>query len=607
MGERLMHTPFHRKPYSSVTEDSLLDTANQVILPMLSTSVGTAPLPGNQGGGGGESPSAVAEAAKLSPSDPHSVGGYAQMLMNKDDKIGPTFAALTGLSPFHALTTSIEESKMKTSTLSAEDKALAAAVNAGMGLTGNAYKSTYELAAEMKFWGEDAVAAPAAEQLTEATGDPSDPDAAEEQSEAEAAEVDAIGGPGSSSDGGGGEGGGGEGGTSGTGTTSVSPGSSPGFQDDGVHAAKGGYISKPQGVGYADGGDVQGFMEGPPQPGPVGPVEGPGGPTDDAVPAELPEGTFVLNAKAVKLVGIKKLNDLVNKAMEALGPEAFIPPSPQGPQGMGGQQPQPVPVNVSNGEWVLSPPLVTYYGLEFWEKMNDKGLPKGEKSTDKEESFMDKSAPKKDFAEGGSVFLDEDGTLNKEGFLNWLTSGSDNNVTIVPDVDEEAVKALDKRLEKPTPSPATPRSAYNELVTHYLSKGPGDTPENRAHVEAVMEYFKRVESSGGTDPKAKGNEFQFEDATRNEALGNAVRILGSGTKVNDRALTVTNLFHHKAGAKAFTAYVKDPSPENLYKVWKDGHYKGSAPSSMFNASGKAGMKDMPYPFNRIKEGKPPAP
>jgi hypothetical protein len=185
---------------------------------------------------------------------------------------------------------------------------------------------------------------------------------------------------------------------------------------DGVNVAKGGLVTryatggfvKPQttqGVGYADGGELpQGgpesigaAMEGQPQPGPVGPVQGPGGPTEDAIPAELPEGSFVLNAEAVKITGQKKLNGLVNEAMEAMGPEAFMDPNAQpGPMG---EAPQPLPVNISNGEWVLSPPLVDYFGLEFWEKMNDKGLPEGEKSTDKAKSGFKAEGVKADSQE----------------------------------------------------------------------------------------------------------------------------------------------------------------------------------------------------------------
>jgi hypothetical protein len=189
-----------------------------------------------------------------------------------------------------------------------------------------------------------------------------------------------------------------------------SPGDPQGMNDAGVSgvdtgdAAKGGLITRyatggfvtpnsTQGVGYADGGElpqggpgsIGGAMEaGAPQPGPVGPVQGPGGPTEDAIPAELPEGSFVLNAEAVKITGQKKLNGLVNEAMEAMGPEAFM--DPNAAPGPMGEAPQPLPVNISNGEWVLSPPLVDYFGLEFWEKMNDKGLPEGEKSTDKAKS-----------------------------------------------------------------------------------------------------------------------------------------------------------------------------------------------------------------------------
>ena len=205
--------------------------------------------------------------------------------------------------------------------------------------------------------------------------------------------------------------------------------------------ADGGYVvpETRQGVGFADGGPLQEAPQGgpesigasmaagvpqdpnAPQTGPVGPISGPGGPTEDAIPAELPEGSFVLNAKSVGVTGQKKLNSLVNEAMEAMGPEAFM--DPEAAPGPGGEAPQPMPVNVSNGEWVLSPPLVAYFGLEFWEKLNDKGLPEGEKSTDKaKQGFkaagLSEETPEEESMEGPEMSPEE-----MEGVMGFADGG----------------------------------------------------------------------------------------------------------------------------------------------------------------------------------------
>lgn len=52
---------------------------------------------------------------------------------------------------------------------------------------------------------------------------------------------------------------------------------------------------------------------------PGGEVSGPGGPKDDKVPAMLSDGEFVLNAKAVQMIGKDKLNALNNAGLKARG------------------------------------------------------------------------------------------------------------------------------------------------------------------------------------------------------------------------------------------------------------------------------------------------
>ena len=47
-----------------------------------------------------------------------------------------------------------------------------------------------------------------------------------------------------------------------------------------------------------------------------GEVDGPGGPTDDMIPAKLSDGEFVLNAEAVKHYGLDKLEKMNQKGLQ---------------------------------------------------------------------------------------------------------------------------------------------------------------------------------------------------------------------------------------------------------------------------------------------------
>lgn len=54
-----------------------------------------------------------------------------------------------------------------------------------------------------------------------------------------------------------------------------------------------------------------------------GPVQGPGGPTDDKIPAVLSNGEYVLNAQATKAAGVANLNRF-NSANGSMGPEGMF-------------------------------------------------------------------------------------------------------------------------------------------------------------------------------------------------------------------------------------------------------------------------------------------
>ena len=97
-------------------------------------------------------------------------------------------------------------------------------------------------------------------------------------------------------------------------------------------------------------------------------VPGGGGPVDDGVPTQLPEGTFVLNAASVEYHGTKHINDLIKTSIRNL--------IKKGVQ-ITGEDLNPdddVPVAISNGEYIIPPEVSRDIGIKKLEDMNERGL-----------------------------------------------------------------------------------------------------------------------------------------------------------------------------------------------------------------------------------------
>ena len=97
-------------------------------------------------------------------------------------------------------------------------------------------------------------------------------------------------------------------------------------------------------------------------------VPGGGGPVDDGVPTQLPEGTFVLNAASVEYHGTKHINDLIKKSIRNLVKKGVQ---------ITGEDLNPdddVPVAISNGEYIIPPEVTRDIGIKKLEDMNERGL-----------------------------------------------------------------------------------------------------------------------------------------------------------------------------------------------------------------------------------------
>ena len=206
------------------------------------------------------------------------------------------------------------------------------------------------------------------------------------------------------------------------------------------------------GYGFQEGGEVQGMMPMPQQPmqqeappaqlpmpsgQPAGFIQDPnaapapatpeeamqGEGREDDVKGKLPEGTFVINAMAVQLAGIDRLNSMVEKAYKTLAEtmreknvdEPLVKQLLTRSQEMSGVQ---VDVAVSNGEYIVPPEIVPIIGEDKLRKINERGLRKlEEKETPEPEQQMKDGGSVQKLSRGGFVEL-QDG-----GFPSTISSG----------------------------------------------------------------------------------------------------------------------------------------------------------------------------------------
>jgi len=122
---------------------------------------------------------------------------------------------------------------------------------------------------------------------------------------------------------------------------------------------------------------------------PMGMVDVPsgGGPVDDGVPTELPEGTFVLNAAAIQYHGTETIDKLINDAVRSLLKEGVQ---------ISAEDPNPnddVPVAISNGEYVIPPEVAEKIGYKKLEDMNERGLEYRKKQEEAEKKQAEAQPP----------------------------------------------------------------------------------------------------------------------------------------------------------------------------------------------------------------------
>ncbi len=134
-----------------------------------------------------------------------------------------------------------------------------------------------------------------------------------------------------------------------------------------------------------------------------GMVRGPGTGTSDSVKDNVPPGTFIMPADSTEKIGVEQLAGMGFKA----GKRPAAPQAPDVPLGFRPKgTPGGVPVNLSNGEFRISPEQVHAIGAEVLEDMKEAThTPTGE-TPDHEAGEMEGdhvSRPALNFADGGPV------------------------------------------------------------------------------------------------------------------------------------------------------------------------------------------------------------
>ena len=211
-------------------------------------------------------------------------------------------------------------------------------------------------------------------------------------------------------------------------------------------------VAPPQEAMPMPSGQPAGFVNDPSAaPAPSNPMEAMQGEgREDDVLGELPEGTFVINAMAVQLAGIEKLDTMVEKAYETLAEtmrekgvdESLVTQLVGSSRSKAGMREQMVDVAVSNGEYIVPPEIVGIIGEDKLRKINDRGLRKLEQK-EKEQ--------KKTLENGGFVKLADGDVIRKfTGSFNSDTERLKNidGKTFVVSKDSET-------KTKPVPSSST--------------------------------------------------------------------------------------------------------------------------------------------------------
>ena len=250
-------------------------------------------------------------------------------------------------------------------------------------------------------------------------------------------------------------------------------------------------VAPPQEAMPMPSGQPAGFVNDPSAaPAPSNPMEAMQGEgREDDVLGELPEGTFVINAMAVQLAGIEKLDTMVEKAYETLAEtmrekgvdESLVTQLVGSSRSKAGMREQMVDVAVSNGEYIVPPEIVGIIGEDKLRKINDRGLRKLEQKEKEQKKTLENGGFVK-LADGdvirkftGSFNSDTERLKNIDGKTFVVSKGSETKTKPVPSSSTSTMmQTQDQKADIPSdlilssaqdPSEAPPPSGAKPFST----------------------------------------------------------------------------------------------------------------------------------------------
>jgi len=323
-----------------------------------------------------------------------------------------------------------------------------------------------------------------------------------------------------------------------------------------------------------------------------------GGPVDDGVPTELPEGTVVINAAAIRLHGTETIDNLINTAVDELLSEGVQ---------ISMQDPNPndnVPVAISNGEYVIPPEVAEKIGYKKLEDMNERGRAYLQKQTEQEkqqqqpqqptqqppESFMGESMPPEQagpppapvqseeqamammgMADGGRVPLEGGGGLAraKDAFINWFSStylggtmdpaeSAVDKMLMVPPAPFDKARKADV-LPPPTNTTESNTQYYDSLRQRNAKGGKTKMPKSN-----FINRFKGI-LSGDSEPEPKSNKGAYKELVGNMRQGENESDEEFAQRVQAQIDTASTLLTqglegNKSRTKSIISAIEKPKP-----------------------------------------------
>lgn len=205
-----------------------------------------------------------------------------------------------------------------------------------------------------------------------------------------------------------------------------------------------------------------------------GPVRGPGTGTSDDVPDEVPPGTYIMPADSTAVLGEEQLNQM-------------------GAAGDGMQQPATaqarfasVPVQLSNGEYKLTPEQVHAIGVQTLDALKDATHEPVEQGAPVGDFFAQMIQPRQAFADGGDV-QDPQRSGNVTRVGNSYSGGNvGGSIAVNGQAPRGTVSIAEPFRQSAAPAPATPAAPPSANPLAAMPPAAAPSPEAQPPASPAM-------------------------------------------------------------------------------------------------------------------------